>query len=361
LALPGYSRSYSPRLDFAAQNAAFPASPPALTDFRWNDSGPGLNLGGMNSPTKIFITVFLACSTLFAQQERLHDALVLEQQGQFDAAVNAITKIIQSGQLSEVQLGRAQIMLGFAYRSQGNFIPAQNAFERAISVLKGDHAHPGDCASALENYAALYADAGELFAAAAMWQKAFRLRRQTGDHAGAARSLLNLAEVGLARKHVSEAKQYLQDASKEMNLATDLADDDRMFFIETKAWLDMTENHTTAAIAGFQSALELSSKTRGEQHWLTGWEHMLLGKAYFLSGDTGNALADMHEGLAILEHSLGRKNSKYLASQVAYSQVLDKTGAHAEAARLRAAAEQTRKDLYGTLCAGCTISVASFR
>jgi hypothetical protein len=69
----------------------------------------------------------------------------------------------------------------------------------------------------------------------------------------------------------------------------------------------------------------------------------------------------MHEGLAILEHSLGRKNSKYLVSQVAYSQVLDKTGAHAEAARLRAAAEQTRKDLYGTLCAGCTISVASFR
>jgi len=332
-----------------------------LADFRWNDFGPGLNLGGMDSPAKIFIALFLACSTLFAQQERLHDALVLEQQGQFDAAVNVITRVIDSGQLSEVQLGRAQIMLGFAYRAQGNFILAQNTFERAISTLKGDPAHPGDYASVLENYAALYADAGELSAAAAMWQKAFRLRRQTGDHAGAARSLLNLAEVGLAHKHVSEARQYLQDASEEMNLATDLADDDHMFFLETKAWLDMTENHTTAAIAGFQSALELSIKTRGEQHWLTGWEHMLLGKAYFQSADTNSALADMQEGLAILEHSLGRKNSKYLVSQVAYSQVLDKTGAHAEAARLRAAAEQTRKDLYGTLCAGCTISVASFR
>ncbi len=332
-----------------------------LADFRWNDFGPGLNLGGMDSPAKIFIALFLACSTLFAQQERLHDALVLEQQGQFDAAVNVITRVIDSGQLSEVQLGRAQIMLGFAYRAQGNFILAQNTFERAISTLKGDPAHPGDYASALENYAGLYADAGELSSAAAMWQKAFRLRRQTGDHAGAARSLLNLAEVGLAHKHVSEAKQYLQDASEEMNLATDLADDDRMFFIETKAWLDMLENHTTAAIAGFQSALELSIKTRGEQHWLTGWEHMLLGKAYFQSADTNSALADMQEGLAILGHSLGRKNSKYLVSQVAYSQVLDKTGAHAEAARLRAAAEQARKDLYGTLCAGCTISVASFR
>ena len=315
----------------------------------------------MKRSLKIFITVFLACSTLFSQQERLHDALVLEQQGQFDAAVNAITKNIQSGQLSEVQLGRAQIMLGFAYRSQGNFILAQNAFERAISILKGDPAHPGDYASALENYAGLYADAGELSAAAAMWQKAFRLRRQTGDHAGAARSLLNLAEVGLTHKNVSEAKQYLQGASEEMNLASDLADDDHMFFLETKAWLDMTENHTIAAIAGFQSALELSIKTRSEQHWLTGWEHMLLGRAYFLSGDTRNALLDMREGLAILEHSLGHKSSKYLVSQVAYSQVLDRTGAHAEAARLRAAAEQTRKDLYSTLCAGCTISVAGFR
>lgn len=315
----------------------------------------------MKRSSKIFLTILLACSTLFAQQERLHDALVLEQQGQFGAAVSTITRIIQSGQLSEVQLGRAQIMLGFAYRTHGDLILAQNAFERALRILGRDSAYAADYASALENYASLYADAGDLSAAAGMWQKALHLRQQTGDHAGAARSLLNLAEVGLAHKHAGEARRYLENASEEMNLASDLVDDDRMFFLETQAWLDVAENHASAAIVGFQNALELSIKIRGPQHWLTGWEHMLRGKAYFLSGDTGRAVADMREGLAILEHSLGRNSVKYMVSEVVYSQALERTGARAEAARLRAAAEQTRKDLYSSLCAGCTINIASFR
>ena len=88
---------------------------------------------------------------------------------------------------------------------------------------------------------------------------------------------------------------------------------------------------------------------------------MLLGKAYGQSGDLNSALQDMRKGLATLDHSLSRNNPKYLAAQIAYSQVLDRIGSHAEAAEISASAEKALKNYYGSQCPGCTISVAALR
>jgi hypothetical protein len=98
-----------------------------------------------------------------------------------------------------------------------------------------------------------------------------------------------------------------------------------------------------------------------DEHWITGWEHMLRGKAYARSGDMSRASADMREGLAILEHAVGRENRLFLAAQLAYSQVLDCSGLYAEAAQLRSAAEQGLKEFAGIQGVRCTISVAGFR
>ena len=170
-----------------------------------------------------------------------------------------------------------------------------------------------------------------------------------------------MAEFALARNRIGEARQYLQKASDEAEASPDLTDDDKAFFFETQGWLAIAEHRALAAIADFQHALELVERSRGEQHWLAGWEHMLLGKAYAESGDFRSALANMQTGLTILDHALGQKNPKYFAAELACSRVLDQFGSHAEAAQMRAAAEKASKDYYGSQCAGCTIDVAGFR
>ena len=197
-----------------------------------------------------------------------------------------------------------------------------------------------------------------------MWRKAFRLRQRIGDHTGTTLSLIRLAEVALAQNRVREAHQYLQKVQNPSDPAMaspDLINDDTAFFFETQGQLAIAEHHGSAAIAAYQHALELVERSRGEQHWLAGWEHMLLGKAYAESGDFGNALANMKTGLTILDHALGQKNPKYFTAELAYSRVLDQFGLHAEAAQMRAAAEKAGRDYYGSQCAGCTTNVAAFR
>ena len=310
------------------------------------------------------LTLWLLCMPSIGQlnpDALLHDALVLENRGSFETAAKVAKAAIDSRQLRGNELGRGYIILAAACRGAGDLANAQIAFERALEVLDHDREHPEDYASALDNYAGFYSELGQLDVAAAMWRKAFHLRQAIGDHTGTAISLTRLAELAIAQNRVREAKRYWQTASIEAKASGDLTDDDKAFFFEIQAWLAIAEHHAPAAVASYQRALEVVERSRGEQHWLAGWEHMLLGKAYAESGDFRSALANMQTGLTILDHALGQKNPKYFASELEYSRVLDQFGSHAGAAQMRANAEKASKDYYAGRCAGCTISAAGFR
>lgn len=317
----------------------------------------------MRRTETLLIIMLLACSPLLAQGSRtaaLDDALLEEQSGHFDAAIHTIKLAIDSNQLSGNELGRAYIVFGVAYHQEGKFTEAKAAFEQSLRLLEHDP-HVNDYAAALNNYGRLNADAGQFEIARSMWRKAIRLRQQMGDHAAAMASLADLSQLALAQKRIREARRYIQQASEEMKSAHDLADDDHTVFLETQGKLALAEGHTPAALENFQRALDLCERTRGGEHWLTGWEHILRGQAYAQAGDLNHAARDMAEGLAIIDHALGHKSLNYLAAAIAYSQVLDRAGSRAEAARLRAAADKVAKDLHGSQCLGCTINIAGFR
>jgi tetratricopeptide (TPR) repeat protein len=310
------------------------------------------------------LTLWLLCMPTLGQPNPhtvLHDALVLENRGSFETAAKVAKAAIDSRQLSGNELGRGYIILAVACQGAGDLANAQIAFDHALQLLEHDREHPEDYASALENYAGFYSELGELDLAAPMWRKAFHLRQRIGDHTGTALSLTRLAELALARNRAREAHRYLQKASNQAKASADLIDDDQAFFFETQGWLAIAEHHAPAAVAAYQHALELVERSRGEQHWLAGWEHMLLGRAYAESGDFRSALANMQTGLTIVHHALGQKNPKCFAAELAYSRVLDRFGLHPEAAQMRAAAEKASKNYYGSQCAGCTINVTALR
>jgi tetratricopeptide (TPR) repeat protein len=310
------------------------------------------------------LTLWLLLLPAFGQvnpHQALQDALVLENRGNFVSAAEVAKGAIDSGELRGNELGRGYIILAVSCQGAGDMRNAQAAFERSLQVLEHARQHPEDYASALENYAGFYIELGQLDVAAPMWQKALHLRQSIGDHPGSTLSLIHLAELALTRNQVREGHQYLQEASDEAKIATDLLDEDRALFLETQGWLAILEHHARAAVPDYQQALELLEHSRGGQHWLIGWEHMLLGRAYGETGDFGRALANMENGLTILDHALGRKNPKYFAAELAYSRVLDQVGLHSKAGQMRTAAEKATKDYYRGQCIGCTINVAAFR
>jgi tetratricopeptide (TPR) repeat protein len=309
-------------------------------------------------------TLLLVCTSLIAQSnphDELRDALLLEQQGKFEMAIDMAKLALESNQLSGIELSRAYIILGVLYDQVGRFPEAKAALERSLHSLEHDPDHVSNYVAALNAYGDLYSGAGRLDVAKTVWVKALHLRRRVGENGEVLRSLLKLAHLALMRKRMHEAERDLKQASDVVSAGHDLIGDDFVLLFETQGSLAVSKGHKSEAIADFGRALELCRRLRGEEHWLTGWEHMLRGKAYAQSGDMNAASVDMQEGLAIMEHTLARENTIYVAAQIAYSEVLDGRGLHAEAAQLRTVAEQTCKHDLVTRCTRYAINITALR
>jgi tetratricopeptide (TPR) repeat protein len=291
--------------------------------------------------------------------QQLVQAFNLERQGQFDQAIRQIQPLVESHALSPGESGRAWTLLGYAYQAQWNVERAQDAYEQAVRVLEGDAQHVGDYANALDFFSGLYALTGQRQMAAKMLTKALSIREKEADHRGMARSYSSLAGLEVAQKHIRAAKSAMARAFAESRLTNDLTDDDHAFLSDTQAWLASVDGDKNLALAGFQSSLDIMRRSHGEDDPLTGFAHLLVGKAYAANKQFNEALTNIREGISILNRTTGPQSPRYLQGQLLYAEVLDRSGMHAEASRIKGAAEQSLKALSSGQCIGCTISVAS--
>ena len=248
-----------------------------------------------------------------------------------------------------------------AYEDQGRFPEAQHAYEQAAQILGAMPAHIVDYAAVIDNFGSLYRDMGQIQIAITMRLKALHLYEQIRDHAGIARSCNNLVGLVLSQNHVREGKKYLKRALEEMKLTNNLDDDDVAAIVSMQGWIADVDGNTSLAISSYQHALDLWKHRNGEEHPITGWGYMLLGKAYVNAGKVDQSLDAMRKGLTILGNTLSHQNPRYLTAEMAYSEVLERTGSLAQAAQLKMEAQQGLKDFYRSQCTGCTISVQAFQ
>lgn len=288
-------------------------------------------------------------------------AYTLEEQGHVAESVSLVRPLVDSGTLHRAELGRAWTVLGLAYTDQGTFASAQHAFEQAIAILQPLPENVLDYAAALDNFGALYRAMGQLDSSVSLRLKTLHIYEQIGDHSGIARACNNLASLALLQRDMKKGRQYLKRSAEEMKVATALDADDVAAIYSMQAEFAAVNGDTQAAIAGYERALHTWKSAHEENHRNIAWGYMLLGQAYAVAGRVDEATTEMKQGLSILDHLLGRSNPYYLQAEIAYSRLLDETGAHAAAARLRTADQATLKAYYQRQCVGCTISVDALR
>jgi tetratricopeptide (TPR) repeat protein len=289
-------------------------------------------------------------------EQSLGRLTALEQNGSYAEVTEPLAQLIRSNALNERESGRAHLLLGIAYHQQGELAQAQRAYEKALQILSHSPEEAADHASALDNFARFSLDTGHPDTALRMETKVLREYERLTDHADIARSCATLASLEISRGHRREGKEYLSRALQEAGLATGL---DRDFYAAVSSgqgWLALLNKDTATAIAAYSRAVELWSDAHGEHHMLTGWGYMLLGKSYAQAGQCDEALQQMRKGLNILDQTIGTSDPKYFAAQISYSQVLDQSGEHDEAVRVKSSAQQALRRLSRDACADCTVS-----
>ena len=314
--------------------------------------------------TILTCTLLFCSSTLWSQsnvRQQLDRAEQLEQQSLFAKVIEEIPQLISSNRLDNGELGRALVLLGFAYQELGEFMQARRAYERALPLLLDHKAPSAEYAAALESLADLYQNMGNVTVAIGMDRKALALYERTQLHGAVARSCANLAGLELSEGHRKDGSKYLTRAVEEAKSAKDLDEDFFAAVSSTQAWLARLDGDTAAEVTGYQRAVDLWAQKHGDEHMLTGWGYMLLGGAQLQDGRNSVALDDMRRGLGILSRTVGSASPKYIVGELAYSRALDGTGSHEEAARLKHEAEGALTDLNHKQCVNCSISVVAFQ
>jgi len=310
------------------------------------------------------LTMTVVAAHLLAAQTSpepsLARALALERDGRTAQAIAAAQALLDSHSLNEAGTGKAWNILGLAYQDQGSFTRAQHAYEQSIHTFERLPSNIRDYAMALDDLGGLYLAMGHPDSATAIKKKTFRLYKKVDDHAGMAIVSSDLAGLALGQKRIRAGRKYLEQALREVRLANHLDDDNLAAVSSMQGWLAELDRDVSLSLTTYQNSLDLWKRRHGEEHPSTGWGYILLGNAKAQGGQLVAGLADMQRGLSILERTLGRRNPRYMKAEMAYSRVLDRTEAHAEAGRVKVAAQQGLDAFYREQCLDCTISAVGF-
>jgi tetratricopeptide (TPR) repeat protein len=263
----------------------------------------------------------------------------LIRRGQLPQVIEAANSVLATDKLPPTDQGMVLIYLGYAYQQRGEFTKATASYEKALAVANRDGQHPSDYAAALATFAAVYAQIGQFDTAKHVLLRSVHMFENENDHAGAAMIWNDLATIAAEQHSRGEAHKDMSRSIAESKLANDITTSELAALATTEGRIAELDGDPHTAVSNYQHALDLWKQSHEDQQPKTAWLYVLLGSAYLQTGDIANARETTTRGLTMLEASSGRETPRYFAAQVAYSKVLDASGAHDEASTLRKEAQ----------------------
>ena len=285
----------------------------------------------------------------------------LIRRGQLPQLIQAANSLLATDKLTPADQGMALIYLGYAYQQRGEFTKATASYEKALAVVNRDGQHASDYAAALATLAGVYVQIGQFDTAKHVLLRSVHMFENEGDHAGTAMMWNDLATIAAEQHSRGEAHKFMARSVAESRLANNFTTSELAALATTEGRIAELDGDPHTAIADYQRSLDLWKQSHADQQPKTAWLYVLLGNAYLQAGDIANARETTSRGLAMLEASSGRETPRYFAAEVAYSKVLDASGSHDEASRLRKEAQASLNTGTDQKRAQSEISVSALR
>jgi tetratricopeptide (TPR) repeat protein len=311
----------------------------------------------------VLLAITASAPLLFAQGP--NTALVnlsdLSRRGQLPQVIQAANSLLANESVPPADQGTALIYLGYAYQQQGEFIKATANYEKALTVINRDGQHSSDYAAALAALATVYSEIGQFKTAKHLMLRCADLFESENDHVGVAIVWNNLATIAAQQHSRHDAHKYMARSIAESQLVNDITPSQLATITTTRGVIAELDGDPRSAIQDYQHALDLWNQTHQDQQQRTAWLYVLLGGAWLHVGDIASAREMNIRGLTMLEATSGRQTPRYFAAQLMYSKILDASGAHDEASRLRKEAQTSMNTGTDRQRAQSQISVSALR
>jgi tetratricopeptide (TPR) repeat protein len=253
-------------------------------------------------PLRLQISIMIAClAACCAGGLRLNAQILTKEDLQKETmAYEAASRDAERSNMPAVQAGRIWSHLGTLYQDVGKYSQSQMAYEHALRLLTVTPVSQSDLAIAIDDLGTLYMETGNIKEAEQAELKALKIREAAGLKAELPKSWYHLATLYLREHRPAESAKFARRAADAFSRDANAAPEDKVGSIFVLASSDCQSHRYPEAIAQLQTALQLTIKTYGTDHYPTGLNMFLLGYAYWKNGDLASAHELMERGYGIV-------------------------------------------------------------
>ena len=250
------------------------------------------------------------------------------------------------------RLARNYSELGVLYLDAGMGLKADDAFRRAIALLKDG---PQDqLANELEQLAVLQSAMNEMRQAEKNELNVLHIRQTLADPVGVALSQNMIAGIYDVERKFAKARDYAEKAYDGLAGRSDVGAQDRIEVWHTLGFALTGLHDCGRGIGVLKDALEMARSSPGWGDASLGYSEYILGIGYWHCGDQDHAAVLLQRGTTDLRAEFGWNRATYVYAMKQYALFLRQDGQLQEAAAAAAVVHQAESVVDASTLVGRT-------
>jgi tetratricopeptide (TPR) repeat protein len=259
---------------------------------------------------------------------------------------------------SQAQQGLLWAELALEYHAAAEFSNAEDAYNRALHLLKTDPSARADYATALDDLAALYLTYNRLADAESARKQALAVRRKLGNPVETAVSQIHLADIEVVHHQFKKAERTAEQGLKGMQSAPDPPHAGMLSAFLILTYAQCAQKRCVEGLKNAELAVAFANQNYEPESAALGFAQEALGFAEWKTGATQDAERVILQAIQQLRKSLAPADPRLAGALLEYRSYLLDTNRKVEAQEVHDQATRVLSQA-GVSCPGCTISVNS--
>jgi tetratricopeptide (TPR) repeat protein len=248
--------------------------------------------------------------------------------------------------------------LALNYHSASDFPKAEDAYNKALHLLKTAPSDRAEYASTLDDLASLYLTYGRLDDSESTMKQALKVRQKLGNPADLGVSEVHLSDIALVRHQYKKAERLAQRGLEGMESSSDPPKTGMLSAFITLTYALCSRGHCDEGLMNAKQAVDFAQKNSESGSVADGFALETLGFAEWKNGTKQDGEKAMLQALQILRTKLAPADPRLAGAMMQYRAYLLEANRQAEAQEIHEEVTRMTRQA-GVFCQGCAVSVNS--
>ena len=302
----------------------------------------------------LLIALVLRVGVVWAQTPDAHIA-------SSQAPIARDLEVIRIGEQQHLPPGKQAALweqLALQYEIGTEFLKAEDAYLRALHLLKTAPSARAEYAFTLDNLSSLYVIYGRLDDAESARKQAIKVRQKLGSPAETGQSEVHLADIALLRLQYKKAERLALQGLEMMESSLNPPRTGVLSAFITLTFARCSQGRCGEGLMNARQAVAFANKNFESESVANGFALQSLGFAEWKNGASQDGERTMLQALQILRRRLSATDPRLAAAMSQYRSYLIEAHRPAEAQEIDEQLTRITRQT-GAYCQGCTVSVYS--